>query len=116
MPRARASPGRCGRLGTELRDEFVKHATRHYKAGWLRAFASESGVLPCVGNLAGAHATGTRRSSISGREHWTARCCATTCLVYASEAHGRARCRVTRVWGSGLGEVRRARADALRGV
>ena len=36
-------------LGTNLWDEFVEHANRHYKAGWLRAFAPESSVLRCVG-------------------------------------------------------------------
>ena len=44
-------------LGTELWDEFVEHANRHYKAGWLRAFAPESGVLRCVGTLDGAPCT-----------------------------------------------------------
>ena len=41
-------------LGAELWDEFVEHANRHYKAGWLRAFAPASGVLRCVGTLDGA--------------------------------------------------------------
>ena len=41
-------------LGAERWDEFVEHANRHYKAGWLRAFAPASGVLRCVGNLDGA--------------------------------------------------------------
>ena len=44
-------------LGTELWDEFVEHANRHYKASWLRAFAPESGVLRCVGTLDGAPCT-----------------------------------------------------------
>ena len=48
-------PGRCGRTwarsgGTSL----WTHANRHYKAGWLRAFAPASGVLRCVGTLDGA--------------------------------------------------------------
>ena len=38
-------------LGAELWDEFVEHANRHYKAGWLRAFAPATGVLRCVGTL-----------------------------------------------------------------
>ena len=41
-------------LGTELWDEFVAHANRHYKARWLRAFTPASGVLRCVGALDGA--------------------------------------------------------------
>ena len=41
-------------LGAERWDEFVEHANRHYKAGWLRAFAPASGVLRCVGTLDGA--------------------------------------------------------------
>ena len=41
----------------ELSDKFVKHANRHYKAGWLRTFAPESGVLRCVGTLDGALCT-----------------------------------------------------------
>ena len=40
--------------GAGLWDEFVAHANRHYKAGWLRAFAPASGVLRCVGALDGA--------------------------------------------------------------
>ena len=32
----------------------MEHANRHYKAGWLRAFAPASGVLRCVGTLDGA--------------------------------------------------------------
>ena len=40
-------------LGAELWDEFVEHANRHYKAGWLRAFAPKTGVLRCVGTLDG---------------------------------------------------------------
>ena len=44
-------------LGTELWDEFVEHANQHYKAGWLRAFAPESGVLRCVGTLDGVPCT-----------------------------------------------------------
>ena len=38
-------------LGAGLWGEFVAHANRHYKAGWLRAFAPASGVLRCVGVL-----------------------------------------------------------------
>ena len=41
-------------LGAGLWDEFVAHANRHHKAGWLRAFAPASGVLRCVGALDGA--------------------------------------------------------------
>ena len=41
-------------LGAALWSEFVAHANRHYKAGWLRAFAPASGVLRCVGALDGA--------------------------------------------------------------
>ena len=37
-------------LGTELWDKL---AIRHYKAGWLRAFAPKSGVLRCAGTLDG---------------------------------------------------------------
>ena len=36
-------------LGAGLWDEFVSHANRHYKAGWLRAFAPASGALRCMG-------------------------------------------------------------------
>ena len=32
----------------------MAHASRHYKARWLRAFAPASGVLRCVGALDGA--------------------------------------------------------------
>ena len=59
-PRLVSAPGsRLARqmrphLGAELWDEFVEHANRHYKAGWLRAFAPASGVLRCVGTLDGA--------------------------------------------------------------
>ena len=38
-------------LGAGLWDEFVAHANRHYKAGWLRAFAPALGVLRYVGTL-----------------------------------------------------------------
>ena len=41
-------------LGAALWGEFVAHASRHYKARWLRAFAPASGVLRCVGALDGA--------------------------------------------------------------
>ena len=41
-------------LGTGLWGEFVEHANRHYKVGWLCAFAPASGVLRCVGTLDGA--------------------------------------------------------------
>jgi len=41
-------------LDTELWDEFVEHANRHYKVGRLRAFAPKSAVLRCVGTLDGA--------------------------------------------------------------
>ena len=35
----------------------VEHVNRHYKAGWLRAFAPASGVLRCVDTLDGAPCT-----------------------------------------------------------
>ena len=41
-------------LGAALWGEFVAHASRHYKARWLRAFAPASGVLRCVGALDGS--------------------------------------------------------------
>ena len=44
-------------LGTELWDEFLEHANWHYKAGWLREFAPESGGLRCVGILDGTPCT-----------------------------------------------------------
>ena len=56
-PRSRASPtspGRCGRAWARGCGAFVAHASRHYKARWLRAFAPASGVLRCVGALDGA--------------------------------------------------------------
>ena len=57
-------------LGAELWDEFVEHANRHYKAGWLRAFAPASGVLRCVGTLDGAPCPRTRRRSICEGGRW----------------------------------------------
>ena len=39
-------------FGEELWDDFVEHANQHYRAGWLSAFAPETGVLHCVGTLA----------------------------------------------------------------
>ena len=56
-------------LGPELWAAFVAHANRHYKVGWLRAFAPESGVLRCVGTLDGVprpHAAAVGRRAGGG--------------------------------------------------
>ena len=41
-------------LGPRLWAEFVAHASRRYKAAWLRAFTPASGVLRCVGTIDGS--------------------------------------------------------------
>ena len=63
-------------LGAELWDEFVEHANRHYKAGWLRAFAPATGVLRCVGTLDGApcqHGATVDLRGEGGRRGWEGR-------------------------------------------
>ena len=48
-------------LGVGSWNEFEEHVNRHCKAGWLRAFAPESGVLRCVWAPSTARRALTRR-------------------------------------------------------